>query len=205
MAKPMKWRMTLEHVVACNCNWGCPCTFDAPPTYGGCEAGIASRIVEGKYGGDVLLDGLKWAVAVVWPRAIHEKNGKAVVYLDAKAKGDRRQALEAIATGKAGGAWGMFMATCDAGIEVRTAKIDFKFAGKKTEFHVENDINVALEAIKNPVTGEDHEARVLMPKGFLTKSEDMYSSRTFDVHAGPLNFSYPGRHALTFRTVWKGP
>jgi hypothetical protein len=204
MTKPVKWRMTLEHVVACNCNWGCPCTFNAPPTYGGCEAGLASRIVTGKYG-DVSLDGLKWGMAVVWPRAIHEKRGKAVVYLDAKAKGERREALEAIATGKAGGVWGMFMATCDAGVEVRTARIDFKFAGKKSEFRVEDDINVALEAIRNPVTGEEHAAQVMMPHGFLTKSEDMYSSKTFHVHAGPLNFSYPGRHALTFRAVWKGP
>ena len=204
MVRPAKWRITLEHVVACNCNWGCPCTFNAKPTYGGCEAGLAMRIVDGKYG-NVSLDGLKWAMAVVWPGAIHEKSGKAVVYLDARAKGERREALEAIATGKAGGVWGMFMSTCTAGVEVREGKIDFKLAGKKSAFRVEDDIRVVLEAIRNPVTGDEHQVEVIMPHGFLTKSEDMYSSKEFDVKAGSLNFSYPGRHALTFETVWKGP
>src|SRR6185503_19609647 len=101
------------------------CTFNALPTYGSCEAGVASRIVEGKYG-HVSLDGLRWAMAAAWPRAIHQKGGRAVVYLDSRAKGERRDALEVIATGKAGGVWGMFMSTCDAGIEVRAGHIDFK-------------------------------------------------------------------------------
>src|SRR5438552_1051454 len=204
MAKPVKWKITLEHVVACNCNWGCPCSFNAPPTHHTCEAGLASRIVEGSYG-KISLDGLKWGMAAAWPGPLHEKNGRAVVYLDARAKGERRDALEAIATGKAGGVWGMFMGTCTAGIEVRNAAITFKFAGKKSKFAVEDDIRVALEAIRNPVTGEEHHAEVIMPHGFLTKAEHMYSSRQFEVNAGPLNFSYPGKHALTFKTTWKGP
>ena len=204
MTKPVKWRITLEHLTACNCNWGCPCTFNAPPTFGKCEAGLASRIVEGNYG-KVSLDGLKWAMAASWPGPLHEKNGRAVVYLDARAKGERRAALEAIATGKAGGVWGMFMATCTAGVEVREGTIDFKYAGKKSSFTVEDDIRVVLEAIRNPVTGAEHFPELVMPTGFLTKAEDMYSSREFAVKAGPLNFSYPGKHALTFRTVWKGP
>ena len=204
MVKPVKWRMTLEHVVACNCNWGCPCSFNAPPTFGNCEAGVASRILEGHYG-KVSLDGLKWAMAAAWPGPLHEKNGRAVVYVDRRARGERREALETIAAGRAGGVWGMFMATCTAGIEVREATIDFKFAGKKSAFSAEENIKVALEAIRNPVTGAEHEVEVLMPHGFLTKAEDMYSSKQFDVNAGPLHFSYPGKHALTFKTTWKGP
>ena len=36
MAEP-KWKLQVEQLMACNCNWGCPCSFDAPPTYGRCE------------------------------------------------------------------------------------------------------------------------------------------------------------------------
>lgn len=204
MTRPVKWKITLEHVVACNCNWGCPCSFNAPPTYGTCEAGVASRIVDGNYG-TVSLDGLKWAMAAAWPGPLHQKNGRAVVYLDARARGERRAALEAIATGKAGGPWGMFMGTCTAGIEVHDATIEFRYAGKKSEFRVGDRIRVALDPIRNPVTGAEHPVEVRMPKGFLTRAEDMFSSREFQVSAGPLSFSHPGRHALTFRTVWKGP
>ena len=77
MATPVKWRIKLEHLAACNCNWGCPCSFDALPTYGKCEAGAATRIIEGRYG-DVSLAGLKWAMAATWPAAIHEGKGRAV-------------------------------------------------------------------------------------------------------------------------------
>jgi len=205
MATPVKWRIKLEHLAACNCNWGCPCSFDALPTYGKCEAGAATRIIEGRYG-DVSLAGLKWAMAATWPAAIHEGKGRAVVYLDAKATGSKREALAAIATGKAGGVWGKLMSTCDLGVEVRSAAIDFKYAGKRSEFRVADDIRVTYQAIRNPVTGDEHAAKVILPTGFLTKSEDMYSSKEFQVQAGPsLTFSYPNRHALAFTTVWKGP
>jgi hypothetical protein len=31
------WFMRGSLVGACNCDWGCPCNFDAPPTYGFCD------------------------------------------------------------------------------------------------------------------------------------------------------------------------
>lgn len=204
MAKPAKWRIKLEHLVACNCNVGCPCSFNAPPTYGTCEAGLASRIVDGKVNG-VSLAGLKWAAALAWPGAIHDKGGRAVVYLDARARGARRDALEALAVGKAGGPWGMFMSTCTAGIEVRSSPIEFDYAGKKSSFRAGKDVVVAFDPIRNPVSGAEHHVTALMPAGFLCKREDFYTSKTMDVRAGSLAFSYPGRHTLAFTAVWKGP
>ena len=31
------WSMAGQIIGACNCAWGCPCNFDAPPTYGHCD------------------------------------------------------------------------------------------------------------------------------------------------------------------------
>lgn len=123
MTQPIKWRAKVQSIVACNCNWGCPCAFDAPPTFGNCESVVGHRIVMGKYG-SVRLDGLKWVLVVRWPGAIHERNGRGVVLLDANARGPRRDALQAIATGRAGGPIGIFMSTVNAGVEVREAKIE---------------------------------------------------------------------------------
>src|SRR2546430_3051913 len=50
MTEP-KWKLKVEQLMACNCNWGCPCSFDAPPTYGKCETALAYRIAKGSYGG----------------------------------------------------------------------------------------------------------------------------------------------------------
>ncbi|MBI1723111.1 MAG: DUF1326 domain-containing protein [Gemmatimonadetes bacterium] len=204
MTKPAKWAAKVEHLMACNCNFGCPCSFDAPPTYGTCEAATFTRIVKGKYGG-VTLDGLRFAGVAKWPGPLHERHGKMVVFLDERAKGAKREALEAIATGRAGGPWGVLMSTVTDGVEVRAAHIEHKFAGKKSFFRVAEAAEVVFDAIKNPATGEDHHAIALLPTGLLTKSEEFFAARTFWVKADGLEFAYPGRNGLAYVTTWKGP
>ena len=44
MQAKTKWRIAGEEVGACNCNWGCPCQFNAPPTLGRCEGYGACEI-----------------------------------------------------------------------------------------------------------------------------------------------------------------
>ncbi len=202
--KVKRWRMKVEHLAACNCNWGCPCSFDAPPSYGNCEGAVAFRVAEGRYG-VASMDGLKWAFAASWPGAIHEGRGRAVVFLDEGAKGEARDGLEAIATGKAGGPIGILMSTVTAGMEVRPAKIDFHFAGKESSFRIGDEVRVEYEAMKNPVTGQEHFAEALLPTGLLTKREEFFSAKTSDVRTGMMSFSYPGRSGLAFRTTWRGP
>ena len=204
MEKPVEWKLKIEHLMACNCDWGCPCGFQAPPTYGTCEAALAYRIVEGKFG-DESLDGLEWALGAAWPGPLHELNGRGVVYLDSRAEGKKRDALEAIATGKAGGPIGIFMSTITKGLEVLTAPLEFKFDGKNSYFRVGEAIDVAFEPILNPVSGAEHKASVLLPDGMIAKHEDHYSSKTFDVHVPGLDFSYPGRTAIVMQNTWEGP
>lgn len=204
MNKQTKWELKIEHLMACNCNWGCPCTFESPPTYGTCEAALAYRVVEGQYG-DVSLDGLMWVLAAIWPGPLHERNGRGVVYLDERAQGRQREALEAIATGHAGGPIGIFMSTVTAGLEVRTAPIEFHAAGKESWFSVPGEINVAFGPIRNPVSGEEHFPSALLPTGMLTEREDYFSADVFSVNTGDLRFEYPHRNAIFFSHTWRGP
>src|SRR2546425_318913 len=37
-----KWQMSGSLLGECNCDWGCPCSFDAPPTNGGCRGRVDS-------------------------------------------------------------------------------------------------------------------------------------------------------------------
>lgn len=198
-----KWKAKVEHLMACNCAWGCPCSFDAPPTNGTCEAADATRILEGKYG-DISLDGLKWAFVAKWPGPLHLGGGTGAVYIESGVKGARREALEAVATGKAGGAWGILMSTVTAGLKVETAPIQYRFAGKNSSLRVGDNI-VEFEAMQNPVTKEEHFATLKLPTGLLTKSEDFFTTKTFSVNTENIRFSYPGRNALAFTTTWKGP
>lgn len=66
--------MEAEYIQSCNCDWGCPCNFDALPTHGNCEALVAYRVKRGKFG-DTKLDGVVFAEGLWWPKAIHEGDG----------------------------------------------------------------------------------------------------------------------------------
>ena len=199
-----KWTLEVEHAMGCNCNWGCPCSYQSPPTYGTCEAALVYRIRDGKYG-DVPLNGLCWLTAAAWPGPLHELNGRAVVFIDERADEAQRGALTEIATGRAGGPIGLFMGTVTAGIEVRIAKIKFDANGKNSSFSVESHVKVEFEPIRNPVTGEEHHVSTLLHTGMLNKQEDHYSVRALDVDADGITFSYRGRNAFTSLATWQGP
>ncbi len=55
-----KWSMKGKHLKNCNRAFGCPCDFNARPTYGPCEGMAVMEINEGDFG-DTRLDGLRWA------------------------------------------------------------------------------------------------------------------------------------------------
>ncbi|MEK6716986.1 MAG: DUF1326 domain-containing protein, partial [candidate division NC10 bacterium] len=96
------WHIHGDYVLACNCDYGCPCNFSARPTMGFCQGAIGFRVDDGAYG-DVRLDGQKAFVAVKWPGAIHEGNGVAAIYIDEGASPAQREALVKIISGEAGG------------------------------------------------------------------------------------------------------
>jgi hypothetical protein len=72
--KQVKWRIAGEEFASCNCNWGCPCQFNALPTTGRCEAFVTCLISDG-YFANTRLDGVVFSRVYWWPRAIHEGNG----------------------------------------------------------------------------------------------------------------------------------
>src|SRR4051812_41787135 len=94
-----KWMIRAQEVVNCNCDYGCPCQFNALPTHGNCQAIVGIKIGEG-YHGTTRLDGLKVAAAFSWPKAIHEGSGEAFIVLDKRATAEQREALLRILSGQ---------------------------------------------------------------------------------------------------------
>src|SRR5256885_9814531 len=90
-----QWKLKVEQLMACNCNWGCPCSFDAPPTYGKCETALAYRIAEGSYGG-VALHGFKFILLPAWPQASRPGHGPRGPFLFAQPTRPTRRAAEAL-------------------------------------------------------------------------------------------------------------
>ena len=103
---PDAWKLEGTVFVACNCDWGCPCNFNAPPSSGKCEGGWTWHVEKGTYG-QVALDDLNFSVYVNWPGAIHEGNGKALILVDERADARQRAAIDSLVGGAVGGPWGV--------------------------------------------------------------------------------------------------
>src|SRR5687768_9300762 len=95
------WSLTGVVLVACNCDYGCPCNFNALPTHGKCEGGWTWHVQHGSFDG-VSLDGLNFSVYVNWPGAIHGGNGEAVILVDVRADDRQRQAIATLVRGEVG-------------------------------------------------------------------------------------------------------
>ena len=93
------WSIRGPEITTCNCDWGCPCQFNALPTKGDCRAAVAFRIDKGHFG-NVKLDGLKVVGVFAWPGAIHEGRGEALAIIDERATPEQRDALLKILTGQ---------------------------------------------------------------------------------------------------------
>ncbi|MFL5895445.1 MAG: DUF1326 domain-containing protein [Thermoleophilaceae bacterium] len=200
-----RWKAKVEMLMACNCEWGCPCSFQAPPTYGDCASALGYRIVEGSFD-RTALDGLRWVLAAYWPGPLHELNGQGVVYLDSAATEDQLPLLRRLATGEAGGPIGIFMSTLSAGIECRVAQLDFVSDDADSRFAAGEDVAVRFESIRSPVSGSEHRVSLELPTGMLTNREHFFSTQTFRVDAGDrLRFSYAGRNSIGSIGDWEGP
>ena len=89
------WHLRGQVIIACNCDYGCPCNFNGLPSQGKCEGSWSWHIEDGRFG-DVPLSGLTFSEAVNWPGAIHHGNGEGIVVIDQAADARQREAEEAI-------------------------------------------------------------------------------------------------------------
>jgi hypothetical protein len=93
----------------CNCTMLCRCWLGpAKPDQGWCSGAFVFDIRDGNADG-VRLGGRKVVLAAEWPADFWSGNGKARIYVDDAATGDQRRELEAIFSGKKGGALGAVM------------------------------------------------------------------------------------------------
>jgi len=202
MSAKTKWSLEAEFIQACNCDYGCPCEFSAPPTLGFCEGMGAWRIDHGAYG-DVKLDGLGVGFAAHWPKAIHEGNGTCGLMFDERATPPQREALLEICSGKAGGMpFEIIVTTFSKILDPLYVPFQFNFNGRNSSVRIGNVMDVAVEPIKNPVTGEPESVRIQHATGFIFKEAECVSAAKMDVQVGELKFSWPNKAAFVTRVKY---
>jgi len=194
-----KWFFEADYIQSCNCDYGCPCEFSAPPTMGFCEGMGAWRIERGEYDG-VSLDGLGLAFAAKWPGAIHEGNGAVLLFVDEKASAEQREALITIGAGQAGGLpFEILATTFSTLLEPQFVPFDFKVNGVNSSVTVGSDFRITLEPIKNPVTKEPEQVAVDHGTGFIFQKAECASAREGAVEAENMSFSYPDKAGFISR------
>jgi hypothetical protein len=192
------WSIKGPEISACNCEWGCPCQFNALPSHGNCRAAVAMRIDEGHFG-DVRLDGLKFVGMFAWPKAIHEGHGEGLPVLDERASPAQRDALLKILSGQETDPFATIFSVVAAMTETlhepvfRAIEFETNAEERVGRFAVAGLIEAKAEPIRNPVTGAPHRARVVLPHGFEYTEAEYASSNVKATGAVKLDWS--GRHA----------
>jgi len=187
-----RWRMTGQVLVACNCDWGCPCNFNARPTTGKCEGGWTWHVDTGAYG-NVTLDGLNFSVYANWPGAIHEGNGEAVIFIDERADDRQRSAIETLVGGTVGGPWGVLGWTWPKVHGPYAAPYEITFDGVNSRVRCGDDVEIEGGPIRNPVSGAAAYPGVLLPQGIIVKRAELGATARFRLGRG-LAYDHSGKY-----------
>ena len=188
----MDWELKGTVIVACNCDYGCPCNFNALPTKGKCEGTWTWHVERGTFG-DTSLDDLNFTVCVNWPGAIHEGNGEALILVDERADEAQRNAIETLIGGDAGGPWGVLAWTWPTIHGPKPVAYDLHLDGVKTRVKAGDSYEVVSETIKNPLSGAEVHPGATLPEGIVFKEADFGSSTAFRVSDG-IAYEHPGKY-----------
>ena len=185
---------------------GLPLPVNALPTTGRCEAVIGYLVHDGQFG-NTSLKGIRYAQIVSWPGPIHEGNGTRRFVLDEKTTPEQRQAIIELYSGKHGGAYfEIFASVCPETLDPQIAALDFQVDRQActASIRIPGIAESQIEPIRNPVSGEEHRARIELPNGFEYKIAEMGNSVRWKVTgAGPkLDMNHQNTYAQLNEFRW---
>lgn len=196
------WMMEGHGYEFCNCDFGCGCNFGGFPNSadGSCEALVGVSIDKGNCG-DVDLSGLRCAAIIKWPKAIHEGGGQAVFVVEPDTTEEQINSLAQIFTGTLGGMpWELLGPTFEV-VGLEKAPISIAGSGTKSTFSIEGIGEGRGDSFKNPVTGEEHQAILDLPDGFIwTRGECGVGNH--QATAGPLSVAQENKNWIFYHFDW---
>ena len=153
----------------CNCDYSCPCQFEALPTQGHCQGTGFFQIDEGHFG-DTPLAGLKMGAIYAWPGPIHEGKGKCQIFVDSTANDAQREALLKISLGQEAEEFSniftVFAAMCDEIYDPIFTEMEFEMDMESRT--AKCTAHGVCEASGEPmigVAGNKHRAQIHLPEG----------------------------------------
>ena len=189
----MSWRIRGSYFESCNCDAICPCRrIDGVPggrsTHGVCE-GVLSWLIEQGNADGVDLSGLPVAIAMRYSDDEAGSPWSWILYLDARAKPEQRDALVGIFTGELGGdalrhfpwAW----KPSDL-LAVRPVDIDVDHTRRRQRLRVRDSVRVQIRS-----RYDGSESVTCVVPGHERVGEELVADELV-VEDGPLALSYRG-------------
>ncbi len=193
------WSFEADYFTACNCDWGCPCNFNAPPNGGSCRGWGVWQIRNGRFR-DTELAGTSFAVYYDFPGPIENGNGAACTYIGSSAGPEQRDALDAIACGKAGG--GIFQLFGEqlvtSWLPTKFVPIEFKVVDGVGRIRI-GDIGEAESELLSYPDGSTIRPTLVLPHGLEYKTGLMTNTRRWGWRDGRLSASYENRYGAVAR------
>jgi len=188
------WYIKGKQFGNCNCVYGCPCQFNAPPTDNYCQ-GIGAFLIEEGLFGEVPLNGVKAVSMMKFPGPIHEGNGQMQLILDSNSSIEQQNAMKSIMYGKETEPMATSFAMYCSMMKkihdplIKNIKLDINLETRICNLNVEDIITTSTRPIINPITGEEHRARINLPNGIEFKEAEMASGSTSANAAFKTNFN----------------
>ena len=195
------WSLSGTVLIACSCDWGCPCNFNARPTQGFCQGGWTWIIDQGRVG-DVDVGGLAVSVFAAWPKAIHEGDGRAFAVIDDRADDSQLQALMPLVRGELGGPWGIFINTY-ALEGPNPARYTIELADHATSMKIGDIVDLQIMPITNPVTGAEAHPEMILPEALVVNHAKLAATKTFRVNDG-ISYDHSGKYSSFGRFEYEG-
>jgi hypothetical protein len=189
----MSWRIRGTYFESCNCKAICPCRrIDGTPggrsTHGVC-LGVLSWLIEHGDADGADLSGLPVAMATRYSDDEPGSRWTWILYLNAGASSEQRDALEAIFTGRLGGdalshfPWAWKESEL---VAVRPVEIDVDHTRRRQRLRIRDHVSVRIRD-----RHEDQGTVTCVIPGHDRDGEELIADELV-VEDGPLGFSYRG-------------
>jgi hypothetical protein len=197
-----QWRLVGKGYEFCNCNPGCTCNFSGFPSSkdGSCKAFVGNVITEG-HCGDIDLSGLTAVTILDWPKAIHDGGGRAVFCVEPGTTDEQLGALAQIYGGQLGGMPWEILATTLEVVGVVRSPITISQDGLDVTMKVDGVGEASGRYFANPVTGERHEAQIVLPDGFIWSKGDC-GVGSFQASAEGVALSFADTNWIYYEFDW---
>lgn len=144
------WQLSGDYFETCSCDYVCPCLtthMAGQPTKGYCNAALVFHIEQGRHG-NVVLDGLNFAVVLHTPSVMSQGNWSVGLILDERANPDQQRALTAIASGQAGGPMALSAPLIGTFLGTMTQPIQFQKNGLQRSVSIPGILDQGVEGVK---------------------------------------------------------